>query len=99
MKENIHVAGSAATHGVPYFRDRVAQADAPPVLRLRATYVGVPAVAVPTGLAAGLPQGVQVVAGMYREDLCLEAAQRIEERLGVLTPLAPRPHRFDGVAG
>ncbi|WP_407551273.1 amidase [Streptomyces sp. Pv4-95] len=63
------------------------------------TYVGVPAVAVPTGLAAGLPQGVQVVAGMYREDLCLDAAQRIEERLGVLAPLDPRPHRLDGVAG
>ncbi|WP_328385207.1 amidase [Streptomyces sp. NBC_00400] len=60
------------------------------------TYVGVPAVAVPTGLAAGLPQGVQVVAGMYREDRCLDAAQRIEERLGVLTPLDPRAHRTDG---
>ncbi|MER6051401.1 amidase [Streptomyces sp. NPDC001793] len=60
------------------------------------TYVGVPAVAVPTGLADRLPQGVQVMAGMYREDLCLDAAQRIEERLGVLTPLDPRPHRFDG---
>ncbi|MGV4926663.1 indole acetimide hydrolase (plasmid) [Streptomyces sp. BHT-5-2] len=60
------------------------------------TYVGVPAVAVPTGLADGLPQGVQVMAGMYREDLCLDAAQRIEERLGVLTPLDPRPYRFDG---
>ncbi|MFJ9852765.1 amidase [Streptomyces sp. NPDC101150] len=60
------------------------------------TYVGVPAVAVPTGLAGGLPQGVQVVAGMYREDLCLDAAQRIEERLGVLAPLDPRPHRGGG---
>ncbi|MFJ9418913.1 amidase [Streptomyces sp. NPDC101227] len=60
------------------------------------TYVGVPAVAVPTGLAGGLPQGVQVVAGMYREDLCLDAAQRIEERLGVLAPLDPRPHRVGG---
>ncbi|MFB6566101.1 amidase [Streptomyces noursei] len=59
------------------------------------TYVGVPAVAVPTGLASGLPQGVQVMAGMYREDLCLDAAQRIEERLGVLTPLDPRRHRVD----
>lgn len=56
------------------------------------TYVGVPAVAVPTGLAAGLPHGVQIMAGMYREDLCLDAAQRIEERLGVLTPIDPRAH-------
>lgn len=59
------------------------------------TYVGVPAVAIPAGLAAGLPQGVQVVAGMYREDRCLDAAQRIEERLGVLTPVDPRAHRAD----
>ncbi|MCZ0975255.1 amidase family protein [Streptomyces albulus] len=59
------------------------------------TYVGVPAVAVPTGLASGLPQGVQVMAGMYREDLCLDAAQRIEERRGVLTPIDPRRHRVD----
>lgn len=59
------------------------------------TYVGVPAVAVPTGLASGLPQGIQILAGMYREDLCLDAAQRIEERLGALTPLDPRRHRVD----
>ncbi|MGX7760413.1 amidase [Streptomyces angustmyceticus] len=63
------------------------------------TYVGVPAVAVPTGLASGLPQGIQILAGMYREDLCLDAAQRIEERLGALTPLDPRRHRVDGDEG
>ncbi|MFF2809493.1 amidase [Streptomyces sp. NPDC058000] len=62
---------------------------APMRLLTASTYVGVPAVAVPTGVAAGLPQGVQVMAGMYREDLCLDAAQRIEERLGVLAPIAP----------
>lgn len=54
------------------------------------SFVGVPAVAVPTGLAGGLPQGVQVIAGFYREDLCLNAAAEIEARLGRLTPIAPR---------
>ncbi|MFF4099529.1 amidase [Streptomyces sp. NPDC001903] len=54
------------------------------------SFVGVPAVAVPTGLADGLPCGVQIVGRAFREDLCLDAAQAIENRLGVLTPLDPR---------
>ncbi|MGV9322858.1 amidase [Streptomyces sp. NPDC003660] len=55
------------------------------------SFVGVPAVAVPTGTVDGLPCGVQVIARAFREDLCLAAAQEIEDRLGVLTPLDPRP--------
>jgi amidase len=50
----------------------------------------VPAVAVPTGTAHGLPQGVQVIGAMYREDLCLEAAAVIEGAVGPLTPIDPR---------
>ncbi|NUS88306.1 MAG: indole acetimide hydrolase [Streptomyces sp.] len=53
--------------------------------------VGVPGVAVPTGLAEGLPSGVQIVGRAFREDLCLAAAQDVEDRLGVLTPVDPRP--------
>lgn len=53
------------------------------------TFVGVPAVAVPTGVADGLPQGVQVIGQPYREDLCLAAARAVEDRLGVLTPRDP----------
>ncbi|WP_431991575.1 amidase [Streptomyces albogriseolus] len=55
------------------------------------SFVGVPAVAVPTGIRDGLPCGVQVVGRAFREDLCLAAAQEIEDRLGVLTPVDPRP--------
>ncbi|MEU3497364.1 amidase [Kitasatospora cineracea] len=55
------------------------------------SFVGVPAVAVPTGTGDGLPSGVQVVGRAFREDLCLAAAQEIEDRLGVLTPISPRP--------
>lgn len=51
------------------------------------SFVGVPAVAVPTGVDDGLPSGVQIVGRAFREDLCLAAAQEIEDRLGVLTPL------------
>ena len=53
------------------------------------SFIGVPAVAVPAGLEDGLPQGVQLIGGMYREDLCLEAAAAVEARLGRLTPIDP----------
>ncbi|MFC5154359.1 amidase family protein [Streptomyces amakusaensis] len=53
------------------------------------SFVGVPAVAVPTGLADGLPAGVQIIGRAFREDLCLDAAQAVEDRLGVLTPIGP----------
>ena len=51
--------------------------------------LGLPAAAVPTGMASGLPQGVQVIGARYREDLCLDAAEAIERRLGVLAPIDP----------
>jgi len=54
------------------------------------SFVGAPAVAVPTGLANGLPQGVQIIAGLYREDLCLSAAAVIERGLGRPAPIEPR---------
>ncbi|MER5432328.1 amidase [Streptomyces sp. NPDC002588] len=55
------------------------------------SFVGVPGVAVPTGVTDGLPSGVQIVGRAFREDLCLDAAEEVEDRLGVLTPIDPRP--------
>jgi amidase len=52
--------------------------------------LGLPAVALPVGVADGLPRAVQVVGPPFREDLCLDAGQAIEERLGILTPIDPR---------
>jgi len=52
--------------------------------------LGLPSVAVPVGVSDGLPQGVQVVGGRYREDLCLDAAEAIEAALGRITPIDPR---------
>lgn len=45
--------------------------------------LGVPGLAVPTGLVDGLPTGVQIVAPRFREDLCLAAAEAIEARAGM----------------
>ena len=46
--------------------------------------LGLPAAAVPTGLHDGLPIGVQLIGPRMREDLCLDAAQAIEDSTGVL---------------
>ena len=40
--------------------------------------LGLPSVVLPTGLVDGLPTGVQVYADLWREDLCLGAAEVIE---------------------
>ncbi len=51
--------------------------------------LGIPACALPVGVADGIPQGVQVIADRHREDLCLTAAGDIEAALGTITPIDP----------
>jgi amidase len=51
--------------------------------------LGLPAVAAPVGVVEGPPQAVQIIGPRYREDLCLEAAFVLEERLGINTPIEP----------
>jgi amidase len=41
-------------------------------------FMGLPGLTVSTGLVGRVPVGVQVVAGRYREDLCLLAGEAIE---------------------
>jgi amidase len=42
------------------------------------------------GIGDGLPQVVQVIGPRYREDLCLDAAAALEDRLGIITPIDPK---------
>jgi len=56
-----------------------------------ANLLGLPSACVPAGRdeATGLPIGVLITGRRLREDLCLEAAEAIEQRLGVATPIDP----------
>jgi amidase len=47
-------------------------------------YLGLPSVAVPVSLLDDGPIGVQLIGRPFREDICLDAAQAIEERVGVM---------------
>jgi amidase len=53
--------------------------------------LGLPGMAVATGVADGLPVGVQIVGPRFREDLCLAAAEAIEARAGVVDRLPIDP--------
>jgi amidase len=79
-------------------RDVVSAAETWILMKAQATQLaipvlGLPSVSVPTGVvpvAGGqIPVGVQIVAGRYREDLCLAAAEAIEARAAMKTPVDP----------
>jgi amidase len=59
-----------------------------------ANLLGLPSACVPAGRdePTGLPVGVIVTGGRFREDLCLDAAEAIEQRLGLSTPIDPVDH-------
>lgn len=52
--------------------------------------LGFPAVSVPTGIADGLPVGVQLLGRRFDEAGILDAAAVIEARAGTFTPIDPR---------
>ncbi len=69
---------------------RVAETISAMRMAMAVNALGLPAVALPVGIGDGLPQAVQVIGPRYREDLCLDAAGAIEDRLGIITPIDPR---------
>lgn len=52
--------------------------------------LGLPGCAVPVGCDGGLPQGVQLIGARFSETRLLDAAQAIEDRAPVMTPIEPR---------
>ncbi|HEY5007156.1 MAG TPA: amidase family protein, partial [Caulobacteraceae bacterium] len=57
-----------------------------------ANLLGLPCACVPAGQDAptNLPVGVLLTGQRFREDLCLDAAEAVEARLGLQTPIDPR---------
>lgn len=51
--------------------------------------IGMPAAVVPVGSTDGLPLGVHLIGPRFREDLILDAAEVIEARHGLDTPIDP----------
>jgi len=68
--------------------DEVARAQR---LLVAVNLLGLPATAVPVGRTGTIPLGVQVIGSRYREDLTLDAAEVIEARHGLPTPIEPAP--------
>ena len=83
-------AGIPSLAGIDLDDGRVAEDIRSMRMAMAVNTLGLPAVAVPVGISAGLPQVVQVIGPPYREDLCLDAAHAIEDRVGILTPIDPR---------
>ena len=51
--------------------------------------LGLPSVALPMGVADGIPTGIQIYSELYREDLCLLASEIIEKERDCPTPIDP----------
>lgn len=86
----VYCAGPAMPLGAD-IADEKSHAVMRDALRLctASTFVGSPAVAIPVGMHAGLPLGLQVISAPWREDVCLAVAATLEARLGALTPIDP----------
>lgn len=57
---------------------------------LAVSVLGLPGLAVPTGLADGIPTGVQLASARFQEQICLAAGEIIEARYPPATPIDPR---------
>lgn len=57
---------------------------------LAISLLGLPGLSVPTGLADGVPVGVQIVSARFGEERLLAAGEVIEARADIATPIDPR---------
>jgi amidase len=77
----------------PFDLDLTADGQASVLASLRACLLapalGLPGVSVPVGTCGTLRPGVQVMAGRFREDLCLDTAEVIESAEGEIVPIDP----------
>ncbi len=75
----LDLKGDASLH-------RVLRAQMP---QIALPFIGMPGLTVSTGLVGRVPVGVQIVAGRYREDLCLLAGEAIEAGGVPASPIDP----------
>jgi amidase len=80
VSQQLPFAQRSDEQGAEAFRDLIEQQS----ILVAVNVLGLPAAAVPTGLAGTVPVGVQIIGQRFREDMCLDAAQAIEDRVGVL---------------
>ena len=71
-------------------RDAVREMLAAHTPMLAVSVLGLPGLSVPTGLADGVPTGVQIVAGRFQEELCLAAGEAIEAQSPMALPVDPK---------
>lgn len=85
-------AGPPAPHGADLTRDGFRELLAQQWPNLAVPVLGMPALAVPTGVGVGdgLPEGVQLLGGRFREGWLLSLGQTLEDAAGRLTPIDPR---------
>jgi amidase len=75
--EQAFAAGADMEYGIEFIAPFFQFLTAAPLL-------GIPALAVPTGLSDGVPVGVQVQADRWNDAWCFEAGRAIEDRVGVV---------------
>lgn len=70
--------------------DRLRRVMAAQASMMAIPLLGFPAVSVPTGIAGGLPVGVQLLGRRFDDDAILDVAGVIEAGAGIFTPIDPR---------
>jgi amidase len=65
---------------------------------LPASALGLPVVALPLRFGHAPPTGIQIYADLWREDLCLDVAEIVEQGVGMIVPIDPATSDAQAVA-